>query len=336
MTRSKIETINFKERNMYTAAGTLLGAFIIAHVADSKIGEKNRRIKSDKAEVISNIRSGEFSTFTVPGYHADGRVIGKNLDRHFQQMGTTHYSVHPQKGFSIDSIKEEWLKARKLDGHRPARIYAMSMGALLVSKMFSDTQFRDEFGEVDTLVLDGGLSGKKDVHLSSKIAMAAGAVLPLTYSTGKIYEFITSKEINKKIHHSSDVTFQEAHEHILSSSRTSFDAAKDQILFMDKNDVSEMRLEPFASEIGHKVIYLASLSDSVLDNWRSANQYVKAMHRTIEYRIDTTRDIGEHATGPDRPKGPIDALLDKNPDDYRIIQINPKTPSRHLVMSRVA
>lgn len=311
------------KKSVYTA-GTVLGACFAAHLADAKIGAHNRNKKSDKAEVVSHIRDGEYATFTVPGYHADGRVIGKNLDRHYEHMGTTHYAVHPQRGFSIDSIKEEWLRARQLDGHRPARIYAMSMGALLVAKIFSDDQFHSEFGEVDTLVMDGGLSSKKDIHLSSKLAMAAGVILPLTYSTGKLYGLITSREKNKPVHHSPEVSYDEAYEHILSSTTTSFDAAKDQVMFMDKNDVAKMSLQPFASTIGHKVIYLASLSDKVLDNWRAANMYADAMQRTIEYRIDTTREIGEHATGSDRPKGPIDALLDQSSDDYRVINIQPK------------
>lgn len=322
MAQKNIESLKSREKSVYTAS-TLLGAFIVAHLADTRIAEHNRRNKSARAEVVSNIRGGEYATFTVPGYHADGRTIGKNLDRHFAHMGTTHYAVHPEKGFSLDSIKEEWIKARKLDGNRPARIYAMSMGALLVSKLFSDSRFSNEFGEVDTLVMDSGLSGKKDVHLSSKIAMAAGIILPRTYTTGKLYSFVTSREAKREIRHSEDVTDAEAYQHVISSTKTSFDAAKDQVLFMDRNDVANMDLKPFASQIGGKVIYLASPSDSVLDNWRSAHQYSQSMQRLIEYRIDTTRDCGEHATGPERPKGPVDALLNKNPDDYRIINISP-------------
>lgn len=323
MAHKTIESIISREKNVY-AASTLLGAFIVAHVADSKIGEFNRRKVSDKAEVLSTIRDGKFSIFTVPGYHTDGRIIGKNLDRHFGNMGTTHYAVHPQQGFSIDSIKEEWLKARQLDGHRPAKLYAMSMGALLVAKLFSDAGFRSEFGEVDTLVMDSGLSGKKDVRLTSKLAMAAASVLPLTYSTGKLYNFVTSRETKRTIHHSSDVSYKEAYEHILSSTRTSFDAAKDQIIFMDKNDISRMDITPFSGEITNKVMYLASTYDSVLDNWRAAHNYANAMDRTIEYRIDTSRKNGEHATGPERPRGPIDALLNQNQNDYRIIDVVPK------------
>jgi hypothetical protein len=322
MAHRTIESIISREKNVY-AASTLLGAFIVAHVADSKIGEFNRRKVSDKAEVLSTIRDGKFSIFTVPGYHTDGRIIGKNLDRHLGNMGTTHYAVHPQQGFSIDSIKEEWLKARQLDGHRPAKLYAMSMGALLVAKLFSDAGFRSEFGEVDTLVMDSGLSGKRDVRISSKLAMAAATLLPLTYSTGKLYSFITSREAKKEIHHSPDVTHEEAYEHILSSTRTTFDAAKEQILFMNRNDISKMDLLQFSSAITRKISYIASINDGVLDSWQSAHHYAKALNRTIEYRIDTQRSNGEHATGPERPKGPIDALLDINPHDYRIIQVDP-------------
>lgn len=306
----------------YFKEGALLGALsltLAAYMADSHVGARGRHGRTDKADVVSNVRPGEHALFAVPGYHANGRVIGKNLDRHLESIGTTHYAVHPETGFSLDSIRDAWLQARQKDGHRPAKIYAMSMGALLVDKMFSDEGFRKEFGEVDAYVIDSGLSGKKDVCLSSKLAMAAGALLPLTYTTGKLYSLVTSREIHHKIiDHASEVTDEEAYEHILSSTKTTFDAAKDQIFFMDHNSVDKMNLEAFANEVRGPIVYLASPRDDVLNPHRSAQEHSDAFQRDIEYWIDTSRAVGTHATGPEHPQSIKDALLYENRGNYRV------------------
>ncbi|MCA9334627.1 hypothetical protein KC953_00615 [Candidatus Saccharibacteria bacterium] len=305
-----------------TTMGTLLslGAFSVAALlaAEAKATAEDKVRGSHKAEVVSHIRPGNYATFTVPGYHADGKTLGKNIDRHFEQMGTTHYAVHPERGFSLDSIREEWLNARKLDGHRPARIYALSMGGLLVSKLFSDPDFRREFGEVDKLVLDSALSGKKDLSIGTKLAMGLGAILPVTYSTGQFYRFISEMENKNKPKHSPEVTHAEARERYAAGARMHFSAGKDEILFMHKNDVENMRLGQFGAELKDGIIYLQSARDHLVDTDRSVQIYSNSYEKDIEWRIDTTRPNGSHASGPEFPRGAVNALLDRELDKYRI------------------
>lgn len=328
MAHRSIESIGTKEA---LSKGTLLGAISIAaisaaYMADSQAGANDGRGRSEKADVVSNIRAGEDAVFTVPGYHANGRVIGKNLDRHFQHLGTTHYAVHPEKGFDLDSIRESWLEARKKDGHRPARIYAMSMGALLVSRLFSDEQFRSEFGEVKSLVLDSALSGPGDINASSKLAMGLGAILPITYTTGKIYNMVTSREVHHKIvDHAPEVLRSEAEEHIMSSTKTSFDAAKAQIMFMRHNDVRHMDLQPLGLQLDNNVVFIASPRDNLLNVDQSSHRYSDALGQDIEFWTDTRRADGTHATGPEWPQGPIDAMQNQNHDNYRIRSIRHQT-----------
>jgi hypothetical protein len=199
----------------------------------------------------------------------------------------------------------------------------MSMGALIVAKMFSDEGFREDFGEVDTLVMDGGLSGKKDVSSSSKLAMAVGTVLPVTYMTDKLYHYITGQELHKKVDHAPEVTDEEAYEHVLSSTQTSFDAAKAQILFMNKNSVDQMKLDTFGRNITGRIIYLSSPRDDVLNPHRAVQEYSDALERDIEFWVDTRRALGTHASGPEHPQSVLDAMLDQNQEDYRIKTIRP-------------
>jgi len=309
-------------------AGTLiLGALSIAAVAaETGASVRDQRGRSNKAEVVSNIRPGEYATFTVPGYHSEGHILARNLDRHFEDMGTTHYAVHPERGFSLDSIREEWLKARALDGHRPARIYAMSMGGLLVAKIFSDEGFRREFGPVDKLVLDSALSGKKDLSVKEKIAMGFATVLPVSHTTNKLYHLLSQEDLGEEIDHAPEVMPEEVHERLGASALINFSAGKGQILFMRREYVENIPLAGFGAEIERGTTYLASTCDTVVDTERSVTVYAKSLKQDVEYRIDTLRKFtSAHAGGRERPQGAKDALLDQYPERYRIRTI------RHLL-----
>lgn len=313
MTHEKIN------KEIATVGTLIVGAFSVAAImAEAKATAQDKSKGSHRANVISNVRPGEYATFTVPGYHADGTVLAKNVDRHFEEMGTTHYAVHPERGFSLDSIRDEWLKARALDGHRPARIYALSMGGLLVAKLFSDPDFRHEFGQVDRMVLDSALSGKKDLSVGAKMAMGFGALLPVTYSTVQFYRFVSEVENNTHPPHAPEVTLEEAKERYAAGAKMHFSAGKDEIMFMHMEDVGRLKLQAMGQEIKDGIVYLQSAKDHLVDTSRSSQTYSNSYAKDIECRIDTARPNGSHASGPEFPKGVVDALLDRNPDKYRI------------------
>ena len=276
-----------------------------------------RRRGSDKATVISNIRPGDYATFVVPGYHANGHILAKNLDRHLEPLGTTHFAAHPDKGFNLDSVREEWLKARVLDGYRPARLVAMSMGGLLLSHLFSDEDFRREFGPVDKLVLDSALSGSKDLSTNEKVAMALGAVLPVTYSTNRMYHLISSGNIDGPVDFAPEVHEHEARERLEAKALIHFSAGRDQVLFMRRHDVAKMNMQDFGAEIERGITYIASNDDHVVNVNRAVMIYSRQYGQDVEYRIDPLRcDSTAHAGGPERPKGLVDAILDQNHGDY--------------------
>lgn len=313
------------------AAGTLLGAFsLAAAAAETKATQRDNKRYSTKADVISNIRDGEYSTFYVPGFNGDGRVVAKNIDRHLEHMGTTHYHVHPERGFSLDSIREEWLRARELDGHRPARIFAVSMGALLLSKIFEDDGFRDEFGEVERVVYDSGLSGRGDLSAGKKLGIAAGLILPSTHTTGKIYNVINNLTDEHDFGHDPEVSDEEVIERYKSTAAARFSSAKSQIWFMHTNDVANMDLSRFGNEVQGGFAYIASANDTLVNTHRSVNIYAQSLNQPIEYRIDSGRGQNSHAKGPDHPKSVVDALLNKNHDQYRVRTVK-KHVARHAI-----
>ncbi len=309
--------INKSTEHLVAKVGAPVGAFLVAAtLADVLVARNEQKGKSDKAEVITIPHTGEYANFVIPGYHTDGRVVAKNLDRHLEQLGTVHYAVHPEKGFSVDSIKEEMLKARELDGHRPARIYAMSMGALLLAKLMSDNEFRQDFGEIDLLVMDGGLSGKRDLDWLSKLGALAGAIMPATFSSELLYKYVMGYRLKGAVDHDPDVLQSEVDEHLRSSSDTSFSAAHKQLLFMILNDVSKMPLEKAGNEIG-ELRYRTPLRDNVVNTDNAVAGFGDSYKQPIEVWTDAQVPYG-HAIAPEWPKGAVDIMQNTNRDKYRI------------------
>lgn len=308
--------------NMYpehpvAKVSALVGAILVPlTIAEAIATHGEQKGKTDKASVLTVPRKGEFSNFIVPGYHADGSVIADNMDRHLEHLGTTHYAIHPEKGFSIESIKEEWLKAREKDGHQPARIYAMSMGALLLAKLLSDEEFRHEFGEIEMIALDGGLSGRQDLGYISKLGALAGAILPATFSSGLLYKLVMGHEVKGSIDHDPDVTAEEVEEHLKSSADTLFSAAHKQLLFMIRNNARDMPLIKAGSEI-ETIRYRTPLRDNVVKPDSAIEGFSEAYQQPIEKWTETQVAFG-HAIGPEWPKGVSDILQNTNRDKYRI------------------
>lgn len=302
--------------------GTRLGAVSLGLAgliaADFAAMRRERDRRNDKAEVISNIRPGDYSVLVVPGYHADGRILAKNFDRHIEHLGATHYIVHPEKGMKIDSYKEAILKARKADGYRPLLIYALSMGALLDAKIASDEIVRSEMGEIKRKVIDSGLSGRGDLSIMSRLGILVGTLLPVTFSTDQVYHYVNQLGLDEEhLDYDPDlVSREEALERIKSTRKVRYAAAKGQLPFMHREDVMKMDLKVAGAEIKDGIIYLSSQNDHLVNTRRSAVQYSKAYGRLVDFRIDPNRKEKSHATGPENPREVTKALTENYNDGY--------------------
>lgn len=317
--------------------GTLAaGAVLFGGVAALEVAATRRqeRHKDTRADIVSHPRDGDFATYVISGYHTDGRAVERTLDRHFSELGSTHYTVYPEKGFALGSLKAKILESRRADNYKPAKILAISMGGLVTSKMFSDPEFLAEFGPIDRLVLDSALSGKKDLRASEKAAMAFGAVLPVTYSTNKLYLGLSSKS-HTEIDHEDAVRPDEVYDQLAAKYKIPFSAGHHQINFMRANDVEQMNLAPLARRVHNGIVYMASTGDDVVNTERSSQTYVNALGLDIEYWVDSNRKLNTlHAGAYERPHSAIDALTDSNRDSYRICTLGAAAAEQVVVGAR--
>jgi len=316
------ETVKSHDRLVKSGA-LLMGAFLTAAVVETKATIDNRRRRTSDVDVISNIRPGMYANWFFPGFHTNMRVVGPNFDRHWQEEGAAHYAVHEESGHSMDNRRERWLEARKKDGFRPARIYAQSMGGMEVFDAFSDPGFAYDFGEVDTLVIDSGVSKIRDVTLSTRFAMAAARLLPPIDKSDKLYHWAMSRGLTDFTEHGPEVTDNETRDHLLSSAATSFGSGRDQIRYIRRTDVSAMDLSEWGQRIRRKV-YLSAMDDQVVDLAEAASTFNASVGGGMVHSIDTRRKSPSHAVGAEYPKGVLDNLKGENQDDYRTVSIRPR------------
>ncbi len=311
-----------KEGTLLTLGAVSLAA-TAAFATDYSVHRHTYKDKSDKARVLTTQHPGDYSVLVFPGYHADGEILAKNFDKHLEHLGTTHFVVHPERGMNLDSYKDEILKARKMDGHRPLLIYALSMGALLDAKIASDEDVRHEMGEIHRKVLDSPLSGKGDLDIVSRLGILAGSLLPATFSTDRMYHLVNQLGLGDE---SLDfdpelVTREEAEERLWSTRRVRYAAAKGQIPFMHRENIAKMDLAQAGSELDEGIIVLSSLDDHLINTRRSAGVISDSYDIPVEFRYDLTRKETSHATGPENPRGVVDALEGKNRDKYMALDI---------------
>lgn len=278
-------------------------------------------VPQSRASMVSNIRAGEYAFYYAPGWHTDGTVIAKNFDKHMEQFGSTHYGVHPTGTYSLDAQKDAWLQARRKDGYRPAKIYAQSKGALTVSHMFADSSFRHAFGEVDSICLDSPVSSKDDIHRPFYNYMQIGRRLPKLQAVEKISRIAMERMLSDKPDYDSRyVAPNEALENARASTRTRLIACISQLEYMWTHDIADLDLRDFGASIPNKKI-ISAPSDRLVNLERSSAVIDRSYGGGFEYRIDSSRTAGDHATGTERPEGVIDALMNQCEDRYRIVSI---------------
>lgn len=306
-------------KNILRVGALSTGAILVAGAAIEAFATyTSEKGKSREAKVISNERESEESLYTISGYHTDGAALNETIDTVLSDIGRTHYAVYPQKGFDIESLKSNILMAREAENFVPTNVLAVSMGGLVLARMFSDPEFAERFGPIKRIVLDSALSGKHDLSAKEKFGIAFGAVLPVTYSTDVLYHNLSHHELTE-IDHEDGLSDDVVHIQHTAKSKVPFSAGHHQIDFMRHNDVSEMNLRNLAAKAMEGVVYIASSADNVVDTERASQVYANSLGQNVEYWVDTRRKLNTlHAGAYERPHSALDAMRNVNRSAYDI------------------
>lgn len=88
--------------------------FLIAAAVAKEIEmtRNDRRQRDDRAITIDTPGNGDLSMIFVVGNSADGEQYAKQLAPHLKDLGDTHFIAYPKKGFSVDSVGDNFRSHR--------------------------------------------------------------------------------------------------------------------------------------------------------------------------------------------------------------------------------
>lgn len=281
-----------------------LGAFLIGAAATAEkiaTDEERKKLRAE-AKVNSTIREGDKAVYIVPGCRTNGHYIGGMIDPFISEHGSTHHLAYPEKGFSLDSVKQALLNARALDGDRPATIYASSMGGMVTSSLLLDPEFREKFGRIDKVVFDSSPADNEDLDNSTRKAMVAASIVPASWTTAHLYRAVMMRTNTRKyMTHSTDISDEQAAGHGKSSANTHLSAVEGQAHFIDHTKFSDDQLKEAYANVG-EVIYIGASHDHTVNQESAIQKYARAMGRSVLRIIDWDREEGSHASGPEFPR----------------------------------
>lgn len=271
------------------------GAGVVAAslALDQGIPYFNHRRADTQASLLENKNDTDDQVvYTIPGCRNDGLVIANMLEPRFKNLGDTGYVVYPQKGFSIESVKDKLLESRQKNIDKPASFYTISMGGLVLSRLLMDGEFRDNFGEVDKIILDSSPSSIDDVRRPTRRALNTAGMVGESWLVHNAYQAYIRRQARGVDYNGADVTPEQAYEMAAASAKTSLSATVAQGAFIHQSDIKEMEL----SNVANEVYYVRSVYDDVIDTDAAYEVYDQS-YTGIGEVVDTSRSHGNHAGG---------------------------------------
>lgn len=308
-----------------SVVGTLVvGAFLALTVGAEKIAtDSDRRRYNKKARLIDHDHDGEKVIYIMPGCRADGEYIGEMLDPHIQHIGPNRSEAYSDDDFDLEDIKKKELEARARDLGKTAVVYCSSMGGMKFIQSLADKEYREGFGEIETLIFDSSPAAKKNLDSGTRFAMFLSEVLPPSWTLSRLYRgFMRRKARDLNVHHSPKVTKEQVHGHKLSSADTPLLAVKHQAEFIKQTDLS---LIPDGALAGaaKNIYYVSSKHDNVVDTDASYVEINRIFGGSVLRLIDEARDEFGHADGPEHPELLVQLMEGRPPlnDDPTVVPL---------------
>lgn len=280
-----------------TMSALAAGAVLSGIALESTRAVRTRTTVSTEPELIVQPSAGEQSVYVLPGCRSDGRFIAEHLGSQLTELGSVYTTVYPDRGFPLDKIRDNLLEARRYDD-RPAAIYAMSMGAIVMSHLLEDGEFRSKFGAIDTMVFDSSPSRVADLHPHVQKATRAARFVPGVPVAAQIYSHYMMRRVESR-HREQDIPDMLLAEHERSTAGTPYYAVNAQLRLLRDTDFAPAALHD--ARVG-RIAYLSSEVDDVVQDLDGARQnFVEIYDREIERVIDSERANPSHAVGVEHP-----------------------------------
>ncbi len=305
-----------------------VGAFLVNLVlAERRATDEERAKLNPEAVVDSHIRDGDNAVYIVPGCRANGHYIGQMFEQHVEHLGSTHHLAYPEIGFSLESVKHELLKARKLDEGRPAVVYVSSMGGMVICSLLQDPEFREKFGKIETLILDSSPADSEDLDTHTRLLMFLVENIPTSRTVSKVYRNIMRAAAKKVMPHSPSVTKEQVLGHARTSADTPLAAVEGQAFFIDSTWFKDGQLADAVRDIDN-IWFVGASHDNMVNLDAAYGKWCRAMGCTVLRATDPDRNAGGHASGPEFVDGVVKLM---KPTQKEVVEVPKSTPPKETV-----
>ncbi len=287
----------------------------LALVRPQHANESHELTPAERASIELRTDSyGNQVNVLLSGCRTNGEIVSRMVGPTLDRFGASATLVYPKQGCSYESIRDNLIDVRRRFGQEtPFNLIAISMGGMLVNRLYQDERFRDGFGPVESLVIDSAPSAPGDIRLMAKAGLDFARVasrLPLhdasawfaqkvsqratNFSRETIMSEIDPERINPDI----------AYEHRAFTHSVGLGVIDAQYRTIMSHEVTRGSLARFAG----RVVYLTTRNDAVVNTRRAAAKYAEAVGDRFSVVINDDLTDTFHATVTDHP-GQLEKFL---------------------------
>lgn len=269
------------------AAGALAGMIAI----DQGVARQARLRHDTEAHFLSEEADGERALFVLPGCRMDGSLVADMMRPQLRELGDTTFVDYPRRGFDYNEIRHGLLEARTHNPEKRATILALSMGGQVVSELFSDTEFRRSFGDVETILFDSSPADIGDVRASARAALRYADMLHGSWTFDKMGGWFMQYQTRRRIEHEVCISDEQLAHNMRTTAYAPLHMAHSQGSFIKKTRSAPGSLK----NVAEKAYYVHSPYDSVINTDTAVAKFADAFDGALQDITDEQRPRGSHA-----------------------------------------
>jgi hypothetical protein len=278
-----------------------LGAFFALALHEASATIVDRRKRSDEPVVISKDTPGAVrSTLYVPGFHANGPVIGSIQEPMMKHnMSRVHIVGWDTSGFRSHIAKEKTFEALSSDDGIPLSVELSSWGIHPFADWMSDPDFREPLNNREvTIVADSNFYDVSDISRSTRMAMYFTRILPPTFTPGKLFETAMGMDTTDVRVHDQNVTDQQMSEWKKSSAKSPYGAAMHQVTDILRRRGNYPNMTTAFQNVS-SFRYVSAIHDPVANPYSSFRKFSSHFEGGLAvHYVDTDRPVSSHAMAP--------------------------------------
>lgn len=264
------------------------GAALAMVLADRGVPLLQRRRRQSSTSYDKYYGAGDKSIFILPGCRMDGSQLGRVMSPGFHESGDSTFFSYSDNDL-VDSLQDSLIEARQSSPEKSVSFVGISIGGLLLTRLLEKQQFSDEFGSIDTVVLDSSPSTRDTLRPGVRRALSYSRLLDDSWTGSETARMLMQRHAKSRFDDEMDEAIRKLY---LANSNMPLSDVRAQASLIPRG-----RTEPgsLADAPVRKVYYVHAPGDPVVDTEAAARDYQAAYRDKLEVVVDESRPAGSHA-----------------------------------------